>query len=171
MLSSRVNAVVTAENMQAFMENTGYFHTTVQGDTVNKSYFTQAIYTAQVQPQYHIKSITWVSDSSALLKLLEQRQTNRGILKVGQPYRLSDISAERDQLDLFLKTKGYYFFSPDYLMAYADSTIGDRQVALYLNVKKPRPTRQNTHTASIRSPCFPLTHWRANSWIPASPAR
>ncbi len=138
-LSSRVNAVVTAENMQAFMENTGYFHTTVQGDTVNKSYFTQAIYTAQVQPQYHIKSITWVSDSSALLKLLEQRQTNRGILKVGQPYRLSDISAERDQLDLFLKTKGYYFFSPDYLMAYADSTIGGRQVALYLNVKKATP--------------------------------
>ncbi|MBK7557440.1 MAG: BamA/TamA family outer membrane protein [Chitinophagaceae bacterium] len=138
-LSSRVNAVVTAENMQAFMENTGYFHTTVQGDTVNKSYFTEAIYTAQVQPQYHIKSITWVSDSSALLKLLEQRQTNRGILKVGQPYRLSDISAERDQLDLFLKTKGYYFFSPDYLMAYADSTSGGRQVALYLNVKKATP--------------------------------
>ncbi|MBK7305805.1 MAG: hypothetical protein IPI88_01470 [Chitinophagaceae bacterium] len=39
-LSSKVNAVVTAENMQSFMENTGYFHTTVQGDTVNISYFT-----------------------------------------------------------------------------------------------------------------------------------
>ena len=137
-LSSRVNAVVTAENIQAFMENSGYFHTTVQGDTVNKGYFTKAIYTAQVQPQYHIKSITWVSDSSDLLKLLEERQRD-GILKVGQPYRLSDISAERDLLDLYLKTKGYYYFSPDYLMAYADSTIGNRQVDLYLNVKKTTP--------------------------------
>ena len=137
-LSSRVNAVVTAENIQAFMENSGYFHTTVQGDTVNKGYFTNAIYTAQVQPQYHIKSITWVSDSSDLLKLLEERQKD-GILKVGQPYRLSDISAERDLLDLYLKTKGYYYFSPDYLMAYADSTIGNRQVDLYLNVKKTTP--------------------------------
>ena len=137
-LSSRVNAVVTAENMQSFMENSGYFHTTVHGDTVNKSYFTTAIYTAKVQPQYHIKSITWAGDSSALLKLLEQRQ-KRGILKVGQPYRLSDISAERDQLDLFLKTKGYYYFNPDYLMAYADSNIGNRQVDLYLNIKKTTP--------------------------------
>jgi outer membrane protein insertion porin family len=137
-LSSKVNAKVTAENMQSFMENSGYFHTTVQGDTVNKGYFTEAIYTAQVQPQYHIKSITWVSDSSALLKLLEERQ-KRGILKVGAAYRLSDISAERDQLDLFLKTRGYYYFSPDYLMAYADSTVGNRQVEILLNVKKITP--------------------------------
>ena len=121
------------------MENTGYFHTTVQGDTVNKSYFTQAIYTAQVQPQYHLKTITWVSDSTPVLKMLEERQKTRGLLKVGQPYSLSNISAERDQLDLYLKTKGYYFFTPDYLMAYADSTIGNRQIDLYLNVKKTTP--------------------------------
>ena len=138
-LSSKVNAVVTAVNMQYFMENTGYFHTTVQGDTVNKSYFTQAIYTAQVQPQYHLKTITWVSDSTPVLKMLEERQIKRGILKVGQPYSLSNISLERDQLDLYLKTKGYYFFTPDYLMAYADSTIGNRQIDLYLNVKKTTP--------------------------------
>lgn len=138
-LSSRINAQVTAENMQAFMENTGYFHTTVQGDTVNKGYFTEAKYTAQVQPQYHIKSITWVSDSSDLLKLLEERQKTRGILKVGQPYTLSNISAERDQLDLYLKTRGYYYFNPDYLMAYADSTVGNRQVDILLNVKKATP--------------------------------
>jgi outer membrane protein insertion porin family len=145
-LSSRVNAATTAENMQQFMENTGYFHTTVKGDTVNKGYFTKAIYTAQVQPQYYIKSITWVSDSSALLKLLEQRQ-KRGILKKGKPYRLSDISAERDQLDLFVKTKGYYYFNPDYLMAYADTTIGNREVALYFNVKKNTPEKaKHAHT-------------------------
>ncbi|MGG9962746.1 BamA/TamA family outer membrane protein [Ferruginibacter sp. SUN106] len=139
-LSSRVNAAVTAENMQAFMENTGYFHSTVQGDTTSKGYFVKAIYKAMVQPQYHIKSITWVSDSSALLKLLEQRQ-KRGILKTGQPYRLSDISAERDELDIFLKTKGYFYFNPDYLMAYADTTIGNRELALYLNVKKSTPEK------------------------------
>jgi outer membrane protein insertion porin family len=138
-LSSRINAEATAENMQAFMENTGYFHTTVQGDTVNSGYFTRAVYTAQVQPQYTIRNITWVSDSSDLLKLLEERSKTRSILKAGQPYRLSDISAERDRLDLFLKTRGYYYFNPDYLMAYADSTIGNRQVELLLNLKRSTP--------------------------------
>lgn len=140
-LSSRVNASVTAQNMQAFMENTGYFHSTVQGDTVNKSYFTSAIYTAVVQPQYHIKTISWVSDSSALLQLLEKRQQQRGMLKIGQAYQLSAISAERDQLDLFLKTRGYYYFNPDYIMAYVDSTIGNRELALYFNIKKTTPVQ------------------------------
>jgi len=137
-LSSRVNATQTAENMEAFMENIGYFHTTVKGDTVHSGYFVKSIYTAEVQPQYHIKTITWVSDSSALLKELMNEQ-KKGILKVGEPYRLSDISSERDRLDLYLKTKGYYYFNPDYLMAYADSTIGNRQVDLFLNLKKITP--------------------------------
>lgn len=138
-LSSRINPKVTAENMQSFMENTGYFHTTVQGDTTVSGYFLKAKYSAQVQPQYHIKSVIWVSDSSALSKLLQQRQEKKGILKAGNAYTLSDISAERDQLDLFLKTKGYYYFNPDYILAYADSTVGNRQVELLLNVKNTTP--------------------------------
>jgi len=138
-LSSSVNAKNTAENMQSFMENTGYFHTTVRGDTVNSGSYTKAIYTATVQPQYHIKSITWINDSSSLLKLLEDHQKRRGILKIGDPYTLSNISAERDGLDLYLKNRGYYYFNPDYLMAYADSTIGNREVDLYLNLKKNIP--------------------------------
>lgn len=138
--SSRVNAKATSENMQSLMENLGYFHTTVQGDTINTgSYFTKAIYTAQVQPQYHLGVIEWVNDSSALVQLLKQNSETAGLLKTGKPYRLSDITAERDRLDLVLKTKGYYYFNPDYLMAYADSTVGARKVNLILNIKKTIP--------------------------------
>ena len=136
--SSRVDAAATAENMEASLENTGYFHSTVQGDTVNKSYFSKAIYHADVFPQYTIKTIQWVSDSSDLLKILESNNKN-GLLKPGNPYRLDDIQTERTRLDLVIKTKGYYFFNPDYIMAYADSTIGNHQVNLFLNVKKTTP--------------------------------
>ncbi|MEO6405611.1 MAG: BamA/TamA family outer membrane protein [Ferruginibacter sp.] len=137
-LSSRVNAAATAENMQALLENLGYFHSTVSGDTTDYSYFTKAVYTAKVQPQYYLNEIKWVNDSSQLMKILQSTQA-RSVLKKGNPYRLSDITAERDRLDLFLKTKGYYFFNPDYLMAYADSTIGGRKVDLFLNIKTTTP--------------------------------
>ena len=139
-LSSRINAKAIAANMQSLMENLGYFHTTVQGDTVNTgSYFFKAKYTAQVQPQYKIGKVEWVSDSSDLGKLLKTNSTKKGLLKPGNPYKLSDITAERDRLDLFLKTKGYYYFNPDYLMAYADSTVGGRKADLLLNLKKTTP--------------------------------
>jgi len=138
--SSRINAKSTAENMQSLMENLGYFHTTVQGDTVNTgSYFTKANYYAQVQPRYTLDTIEWVNDSSTLLKLLEADFKRRGSLKKGDPYTLSSITGERDRLDLYLKTKGYYFFNPDYLMAYADSTVGNRKVNLLLNIKRSTP--------------------------------
>ena len=149
--SSRINTEATAENMVGLMENLGYFHSTAQGDTTNTgSYFTRARYTVQVQPQYFIKDITWVSDSSAILKILQQeQQSTNTVLKPGKPYTLSDITAERDRLDLYIKTQGYYFFNPDYLMAYADSTVGGRQVSMYLNIKKTTPDMAK-HPYSIR---------------------
>lgn len=148
-LSSRINASVTAENMQALLENLGYFHSTVQGDTTNYSYFTKADYHAQVQPQYHLNDIKWVSDSSQLMQLLKGTQS-RSLLEKGNAYRLSDITAERDRIDLYLKTKGYYYFNPDFLLAYADSTIGDRKVDLYLNIKNTTP-EEAKHAYRINS--------------------
>ncbi len=139
-LSSRVNAKATAENIQSLLENIGFFHSTAQGDTNHVgSYFIKASYTAQVKPAYTLAKIEWVDDSSALFKILQKNSKRNSLLKVGNNYRLSDIKTERDRLDLFLKTKGYYFFNPDYIMAYADSTVGNRKVALYLNIKKTTP--------------------------------
>lgn len=138
-LSSRVNAKVTAENMNAYLDNIGYFHSTVTGDTTNKGYFTKAVYNANVFPQHTIRNITWVNDSSALLKELDAKRKRKSLLKPGMPYRLSDIEAERERLDISLKTKGYYYFNPDYIMAYADSTIGNYQVDLFFNIKSITP--------------------------------
>ncbi|MEJ7625484.1 MAG: BamA/TamA family outer membrane protein [Ferruginibacter sp.] len=151
-VSSRINTKTTSENMMGLMENLGYFHTTAQGDTVNTgSYFTKARYTVQVQPQYFINDITWVSDSSELLKILQaEQQTRNTLLKPGKPYTLSDITFERNRLDLFIKTKGYYFFNPDYIMAYADSTIGGRKVSLLMNIKKTTPDIAR-HPSTINS--------------------
>ncbi|MEO6491101.1 MAG: BamA/TamA family outer membrane protein [Ferruginibacter sp.] len=139
-LSSRINPKATAENMQSLMENLGYFHTTVQGDTNNiGSYFMEANYNAQVQPRYTLDSIEWVKDSTPLIKMLQAEFDRRGLLKKGDPYTLSTITAERERLDLYIKTRGYYFFNPNYLMAYADSTPGNRKVNLLLNIKRTTP--------------------------------
>lgn len=137
-LSSKVNAPVTASNMQAFLENLGYFHSQVKGDTINQGYMARAVYTATVMPQYKIKNIDWAGDTSALVKLLQQKQQS-GILRVGNGYRLSDIQAERDRLDLYIKTQGYYYFSPNYIMAYADTAIGNHEVNLLLSLRKQIP--------------------------------
>jgi len=137
-LSSKVNPLVTARNMEDFLHNLGYFTASVKGDTVNKGYFTTALYSAKVFPRYRLRNIKWVADGSNLVSLLRENQQG-GILQKGRGYRLSDIQAERDRLDLFIKSKGYYYFSPDYIIAYADSTIGNKEVDLYLGIKPGIP--------------------------------
>lgn len=139
-LSNRVNVKAAAENIQSLLENLGYFHSTAKGDTINTKQFCKAVYKVSVKPQYHINEVTWVKDtSSALLPLLEENTKTNSLLQIGNPYRLSDITAERERLDAITKTKGYYYFHPDYLMAYADSTVGDRKVNLLFNLKRIAP--------------------------------
>ncbi len=138
-LSSRVNTKITAENMNAYLDNIGYFHSTVTGDTSNNGYFTKAVYSANIFPQHTIRNISWVNDSTALVMELDIKRKRKSLLKSGMAYRLSDIEAERERLDIKLKTKGYYFFNPDYIMAYADSTIGNYQVDLFFNIKTTTP--------------------------------
>ena len=138
-LSSNVNAANTAVNMNAYLDNIGYFHSIVTGDTVIKSYFSTAVYKATIRPQHTFRNITWVNDSTALLKQLDGIKESKSLLKSGMPYRLSDIEAERERLDIRLKTNGYYFFNPDYIMAYVDSTIGNYQVDLFFNIKSTTP--------------------------------
>jgi outer membrane protein assembly factor BamA len=136
--SNRVNTALTSQTMQSYLENTGFFHSTVIGDTNTKNNFTKAVYRAHVLPQYKIKSVTWISDSSQILKDLSDRK-KRSLLKPGKPYQLSNIDEERSRLDLRLKKKGYYFFNPTYILAYADSTVGDRKVDLFLNLRSTTP--------------------------------
>ena len=136
-LSSRVNTAITAQNMNAYLDNIGYFHSTVKGDTVHEKYFTRAIYTAHIFPQHTIRNITWVNDSTELLKALDDKTP--GIIKRGMPYRVNDVDAQRGLFDVKLKSKGYYYFNPNYIMAYADSTIGNYQVDLFFNVRANTP--------------------------------
>lgn len=160
-LSSRVNTKATAENMESYLLNSGYFFSQVSGDTSHKKYFVYANYQAYVNPQYHLSEIVWSGDSSKLLKTLGRISSRRSILKPGNPYNLNDIKAERDRLDLTLKNRGYYYFNPDYIMAYADSSIGGRKVKLYLSVKQSTPdsARNPYHINSITVyPNYSLTN-------------
>jgi hypothetical protein len=126
--------------MEAYMGNIGYFRSTATGQLVDKKNQTaKAEYTAFVKPRYYINEINFVvHDSSEFSKnLLESEK--KTLLRVNDPYRFEIIEAERQRIDQFLKTKGYYYFSPDYLIMEVDSTIGEHKVNLYLQPKLTTP--------------------------------
>jgi outer membrane protein insertion porin family len=124
--------------LQSSLENRGYFHATVQGDTVVKRRRAKAVYTVQTGDQYKINSVSFTKDSSVLEKTIAA-SAEKTFLKAGQPFDLDLIKGERERIDAYLKERGFYFFSPDFIIVRVDSTIGGNKVNLFINVKPVAP--------------------------------
>ena len=126
--------------LQNRLENRGYFHDTVMLDTTAKHRKMRAIYTAQIGPQYQIRNVSFPTDSSEISKQI-QKVVKRTLLKPGNPYDLDVIKNERARIDARLKQKGYYYFSPDFILMIVDSTVGNQQVDIRVQVKRSIPAK------------------------------
>ncbi len=117
------------------LQNKGFFFPAVAGHTeTSKSRKTKAYFDITTGPQYLIHKTVFPSDSSLVSRDIAGLE-DKTLLKPGQPFNLDLIKGERERIDRGLKEIGYYFFSPDYILIKADSTVGDHKVDLYVTVK------------------------------------
>src|SRR4030095_3427657 len=61
------------------------------------------------------------------------------LLIPGKPFDLDVIKAERVRIDGYLKERGFYFFSPEFILVRTDTTIGNHLVNMYVTVKADAP--------------------------------
>ena len=124
--------------LQSHLENKGFFNAKVSGDTTIKRKKASASFKAITGNQYSIASVHFPTDSSTV-SLAVAQSAPRTLLAPGKPFDLDVIRAERLRIDAVLKEKGFYFFSPEYLLVKTDSTIGNNKVAMYVTVKPDIP--------------------------------
>lgn len=137
-LASSVDLLKNEQILQNRLENRGYFHAAVRGDTTEKNRRVKAEYIATTGMQYRINAVYFPTDTSKLEQAVASTAP-RSLLKPGEAYNLDVIKGERDRIDQHLKENGFYFFGPDYLLARVDSTVGNHRVNLYLHVKEDTP--------------------------------
>ena len=139
-LSTALSVKANAANFQTYLENKGYFNTYVSGDTTTKGYKVKAKYKVALGMPYKINSFTWYIDSnSAIAKDIYKLKNDGSYLKKNEQYELDNIKAERSRTDIFLKSKGYYYFSPDYVKALVDSGKNRYKVDIYFTLKQDIP--------------------------------
>lgn len=126
--------------LQNRLENRGYFGDTVTFDTSVKNKRAFVTYTATVRQQYKLGKVAFPTDSSDLGKGIALA-TRRSRLRTGRAYDLDVIKEERTRIDTRLKQRGFYYFNEDYLLAKADSTVGDYKVDLTMQVKPEMPAQ------------------------------
>lgn len=144
-LASDVDLEKNSLILQSFLENKGFFRSSVSGDTIIKSKRATAVYSVKTNTQYTINQVVFQKDTSIEIIAAINRLKRRTFLVKGKPFDLDMIKGERDRIDARLKQRGYYYFNPDDILIDVDSTIGNHQVDLYVNLKPQTPKRARNH--------------------------
>lgn len=137
-LASQLSLSSNIKSLENYLVNKGWFHGKVTADTVVRRRTMKAVYKAETGVQYKINQVEFPSDSSNLSQAIRLTIPNT-LLKPGEPFDIDVIKAERQRIDAMLKEKGFYYFNADHLLIRTDSTIGNKQVNMYVVVKRETP--------------------------------
>jgi outer membrane protein insertion porin family len=137
-LLSQVNLDKNVAVMTNNLENRGFFHAMVLGDTIVKGRKAHANYEVTTNNQYKINDVIFPPDSG-LINHAISASSPKSLLRKGNTFNLDVIKGERLRIDADLKEKGFYFFSPEHLIVFVDSTIGNDLVNLYVRFKPDVP--------------------------------
>ena len=133
-LASTFDMEENEKTLKNIMENRGYFFPEVAGRLETKKKKTQAFFDVRTGPLYHIRHVEFPIDSSQVS--IDVAMTKRNsLLKSGMPFNLDLIKGERIRIDKVLSEQGYFYFKPDHLLIWSDSSVGNHQVDLYVRPK------------------------------------
>jgi outer membrane protein assembly factor BamA len=160
-LLSEVRLDYNQKVLQSNLENRGYFHAVVEPDTLVRRRKARAVYTVTPGPQYLINEVKFEGDSTEILQQKILECAPESLLKPGDPFDLDVIKGERLRIDNYLKERGFYYFSPEFLIIRTDTTIGNQKVNLYVRLKPNTPI-ESTEVFKIND-VFIMPNYRLNA--------
>lgn len=119
------------------LQNNGYFSPEVRAKRIEDSVSrkTSGEFEIIAGRRKYFRSIDFLEGDTSDIAI-EVRSVAKGtLIKKGNPYFLDAISAERNRIDQELKNKGYYYFSPDFLIARIDTGINADSLDVHLTLK------------------------------------
>ena len=137
--ASTVNLAKNREVLENRMENRGFFHAEVTGDTIEKDRTVSLVFDATTGPQYKVRNVTFPTDTVSEINKEIVASSKESVLKKDNAYDLDAIKVEHARIDLWLKDKGYYYFNPGYMVTRVDTGVGDHKVDMFVKLKPKTP--------------------------------
>jgi outer membrane protein insertion porin family len=139
-LSTVLNTKANAANFANHLINKGHFETQASGDTTIKGYKVEANYNIKLGMPYTINDVSWLIDTlSEIGKDINRVPKGNILVKKGEQFNLDNIKAERSRVDQVLKNRGYYYFGPDYIKAWIDSSNRNHSVNVFFKLEDDVP--------------------------------
>jgi outer membrane protein insertion porin family len=137
-LLRQVNPDKVAALMHGRLLNNGHFHPHVDYAISTRNKKSEITYTATIQQPYRIKNVFYPENTTPIEEEIA-RTKDQSLVREGEIYNLQTFIEERERIDQILKDLGYYNFSPAHLLFQVDSTVGNREVNVYLTLKEDIP--------------------------------
>ena len=114
--------------------NHGHFEPRVSYSIESKKKEAKVIYTLELSAPYSIDSVFFPEVDDELSRRIKATQ-NECLLQKGDQYNLDILKKERERISKDMHNLGFYYFEPNFLIFEIDSTIGNREVSVYLKIK------------------------------------
>lgn len=126
------------------LENRGHFKNVITSsvETDEEKKMSSITYHALVSEPYTLASYRLEGDSLPIHKEIKDYLEVSNVMEEGVPFDLDRMKIERDFIDGYLKSRGYYNFNSDFLEFEADTNQYDQKnYDLFLKIKKDAPGR------------------------------
>ncbi|MBA3900586.1 MAG: hypothetical protein H0X62_10310, partial [Bacteroidetes bacterium] len=137
-LLSEVSPQSNIRLLQNRLESNGYFDPELSFDIIRKNQRASVNYKIEINSPYLIKHVAFPKGDAALEKSIRDI-SGKSLIKPGKPYNLEVFIEERRRIDEHLKNAGFFYFNPDFLIFRVDTTVGTREVNVFVDLKRDMP--------------------------------
>ncbi len=124
--------------IKIFLKEKGFYNSDIQILTKNRKFNkkkVKAIYKIKLEDVHKINNIRYEIDDENVKKLVLD-DTIHSLLHRGERLDINMLEDERERISNYLRTKGYYNFTKDYINYSVDTISKNKLDELYLHIKK-----------------------------------
>lgn len=138
-LLDTVATAQTAGAMQKYLRNKkGFYEATVKTAVNVKGYKAKVDYIIDAGQRYLIDSVFYIGYDKAMLDIIESMRP-QSLVDRGDPADATLFDLEKNRIVVNLQNMGYADFVSNYLEVMGDSTGGDHEIDIFMEVISPLP--------------------------------
>ncbi|MEW6468727.1 MAG: BamA/TamA family outer membrane protein [Bacteroidota bacterium] len=126
----------SARQIKLFMNNKGYFNSTVRDSVAYKDKKATVYYIITPNQPYLIRQVSYEIKDDQLAYFIFSDST-ASLVRSGNNYDVDVLQDERERITRNMKNNGYYFFSKEFIYYKIDSSLNSHQVDVVLGIKNP----------------------------------
>lgn len=127
----------SVKNLKQYLFNNGYYNASVESSVKHKRKKATVRYIIKMNEPYYINNIDYRIADRRIFKLIESDSSNC-LVKAGNVYNAEKLIEERKRISDFLRNKGFYEFSQEYITFAADTAKEGNKVDIFIELRTPK---------------------------------